>query len=52
VVEVLRIAKQSTDSKKNRIVKKDELNGDSEFIVTIRFKGKSSKFCKTNKRQS
>jgi hypothetical protein len=28
------------------------LNGDSEFIVTIRFKGKSSKFYKTNKRQS
>jgi hypothetical protein len=35
-----------------RIVKQDQSNGDSEFIGTIGFGGKSSSFLKRNKRQS
>ncbi len=33
-------------------MKEDELNGDLEFIVEIRFGGKSSRSWKTNKSQS
>jgi hypothetical protein len=33
-------------------MKQDELDGDSEFTMTIRFGGKSSSYWKRNKRQS
>jgi hypothetical protein len=37
---------------RQRIVKQNELDGDSEFIMTIGLGGKSSSHSKTNRRQS
>jgi hypothetical protein len=43
VVEAIRTTKQSINSKEERIVKQDESDGDSKFIVAIGFGGKLSR---------
>jgi hypothetical protein len=41
VVKAIRTVKPSIDSEEERIVKQNGLNGDLEFIATIRFGCKS-----------